>query len=239
MKREPPPIKFVAEVSPVNEVTLHGTADLSFWQDRLRPEKLTPLAENGRAQLFVSGTETRYLGIQFRECILGIHVAPQRQQAQDVPTMYLLHAWNSLRAFAWIERNLFSTPYYPGRIKVEPQLPALLTVTDRDQVLISASQMTASPPQETADEAWFGAIMLPPRGRGGQKFFFGRLSGQTERWDFVQGADRFALLRSDSCPTIGWLQESHFTPHTWALRRTAKHAKSKTYRAADFFTPYE
>jgi hypothetical protein len=121
-----PAIKYVAEVSPVKEVTLHGLADLSFWQEQLAAEGLTPLAQDGKAQLFISATEARFKGIRFRECLIGIHVQRVNAEPDDMPAMFLLHAWNSLRLFAWIERTLFGTPYYPGQIKVEPKQPTQL-----------------------------------------------------------------------------------------------------------------
>jgi len=44
------PVKWVAELSHVREVTQLGTADLPYWQDRLREEKLDPAERDGQAQ---------------------------------------------------------------------------------------------------------------------------------------------------------------------------------------------
>ena len=76
-----PAIKYVAEVSPVKEVMLLGLADLAFWKERLAAENLTPLAQGGQAQLFISATEARFHGIRFRECIIGVHVQRVKRSA--------------------------------------------------------------------------------------------------------------------------------------------------------------
>jgi hypothetical protein len=224
-------IRYVAEVSPVKEVTLHGLADLSFWHDRLAGENLEPIARDGQAQLFISATEARFWGILFRECLIGIHV--QRPNATDEPAMFLLQAWNSLRAFAWIERNLFGTPYDPGQIEVEPQQPAHLGLGERGQALIAASLHPREPVQ-VVEEQWHGVIFLPRKGNTPQQLFVAKLAGLTERYPYEITQDAFSLLHSSSSATLGWLIDSHFKPQAWHIRQAAAHAKSKTYRADRF-----
>ncbi|WP_425617951.1 hypothetical protein NA78x_001641 [Anatilimnocola sp. NA78] len=235
MTSSTPPLKFVAQVEPVKEVTLHGHADLAYWQNRLRGEELQPASCDGSAQLFVSATEAKFLGLTFRECIIGIQVAREHETEAAAGAMYLLHAWNSLRAFAWIERNLFSTPYYPGQIRVAAQAPATFQINERGVTLIDAAIGGTAPPTKIAEETWQGPIFLPRKNGGPQKLFVARLEGRTEHFPFVPAADQFTLTPSDSCAVIRELVESQFTPYAWHVRQAAAHAKSKTYRVADYF----
>ena len=70
------PPKYPVEISPVREVTLVGTADLSFWTDRLRTEKLRPADHDGQAQLYISAVASRFKGIPFREVSISICTYP-------------------------------------------------------------------------------------------------------------------------------------------------------------------
>lgn len=229
-------VRYVAEVAPVKEVTLHGRADLAYWTEKLRTEDLTPLAADGQAQLLISATESRFWGILFRESLIGIHVQPTPAMPSEMPAMFLLQAWNSLCSFAWIERNLFGTPYAAGKLEVEPQLPARLQVVQQRQTLISASTSAGQrAATEVADENWQGAIFLPRRGTRQQQMFVAKLTGRTEHYPFRESGDSLKLSRSAICESIGCLIDSNFTPQTWALRQAAAHAKSKTYRADQFF----
>ena len=58
---------YVAELKNVREVSLHGTADLAFWKDRLRPVGLHPSESEGRARLVIGAIDSRYMGIAFRD----------------------------------------------------------------------------------------------------------------------------------------------------------------------------
>lgn len=228
-----PNIKYVAEVSPVKEVTLHGLAELDVWQERLAAEELTPVARDGRAQLFISATEARFKGIRFRECLIGVHVQRLNARPDDMPAMYLLHAWNSLRVFAWIERNLFGTPYYPGQIEVEPQQPIRFQLSERGKQF-AAGSIGPREPERVVEEHWQGTIFLPRKGNKPQQLFVAKLAGLTEHYPYDIFRDPVALLDSSSCPALGWLIDSQFCPTAWHIRPQAAHAKSKTYRADQF-----
>lgn len=229
-----PSIKYVAEVSPVKEVTLHGLADLAFWQVLLAAENLIPLPREGQAQLFISATEARFKGIRFRECLIGIHVQRANGQMDDMPAMFLLHAWNSLRLFAWIERTLFGTPYYPGQIEVESKSPARTKLSERGKDLISLS-MHGREPAQVAEESWHGVIFLPRKGNKPQQLFVAKLAGLTEQYEFEPARDSVALVGSASCPSLNRLIDSQFRSTAWHIRQTAAHTKSKTYHADKFF----
>ncbi len=247
------PVKYVAEVSPVKEVTLHGTADLAYWREKLAAENLQPLAADGLAQVFVSATEARFMGITFRESLIGIHVQPTSTMPEGMPAMFLIQAWNSLSAFAWIERTMFGTPYAAGKIAVEPKFPASLELSQRGERLITAAMSAESQQStETAEENWHGAIFLPRRKGGKQTLFVAKLAGLTEHFSFRAG-DTFELvgIGCGVCPSpqpfprsaeerkrgdaVGSLLDSHFSPRAWHVRQAAAHAKSKTYRADQFF----
>ena len=230
------PIKYVAEVAPVKEVTLHGLADLAYWRDKLAAENLQPLKSNERAQVIISATEAKFWGITFRELLIGIHVQPTSAMPAGMPAMYLIQAWNSVSAFAWIERMMFGTPYATGKIAVDPRYPSSLQLSQRAELLVAAdmSGEQQRKPAEVVEENWHGAIFLPRRKGAQQKLFIAKLAGTTEHFPFRSG-DSFTLARGKNCPVIDWLADSHFTPQAWHVRQTAAHAKSKTYRADRFF----
>ena len=230
-----PSVKYVAEVAPVKEVTLHGLADLAFWRSKLAAENLQPLESDGRAKLIISATEARFWGITFREALIGIHVQPTSAMPAGMPAMYLVQAWNSLSAFAWIERTMFGTPYAAGLIAVDPRYPSSLQLTQRGQMLIAAGMSGETQKQaEVVEENWHGAIFLPRRKGAPQKLFIAKLAGTTEYFPHRPG-DSFNFARSQLCPAIDWLLDSHFAPEAWHVRQTATHAKSKTYRADQLF----
>lgn len=234
-KRKPPPLKFVARVAPVKEVTLHGTADLAFWRKQFAAERLTPVEVDGRAQLFISSTETRFWGILFRESLIGIQVTRDNSDSEQVTGLFLPQAWNSLRAFAWVERNVFGTPYDHGQVTVDPKSPARLAISAQGQPLITAAQATARQPVSTADESWQGPIFLPTRPGKPPQLFIAQLNGRTDHYDFIPGNDQFDLAADAANAAVRALIDSGFTPTRWHLRAVAEHAKSKTYRVLDWY----
>jgi hypothetical protein len=230
-----PPLKFVARVAPVKEVTLHGTADLRYWRKRLMPEGLEPVEANGMAQLFVSATEARFWGLLFREALIGVQVIRPGREREPVAGMFLVQAWNSLSAFAWVERTMFHTPYEHGQIEVDPRSPAQLQVAEHRKTLLDAKQAAPREPLSTADETWQGPIFLPIRAGRAPQLFIAQLNGPTEHHLFKPEHDSFAYATEASHVAIQSLRESNFTPTRWHLRQAASHAKSKTYRVADWF----
>ena len=227
-------VKYVARVAPVKEVTLHGVADLAYWQEQLRPAGLSPLIIEGKAQLLLSATQARFMGIRFRECIVGLQLQPVVAGEEAMPAMYLLAAWNSLRAFAWIERTMFSTPYAFGQVEVETQLPACMKLCERGEKLMDCSMAEAREPVAVSDERWQGMIYLPHKKGGPQQLFVANLEGRTEQFPFQTGRDHLAI-DGEKSEVLRQLIDSNFTPQTWHVRQAAAHAKSKTYRADQFF----
>ena len=119
----PRPVKFVAELSHVREVSLLGRADLSYWVERLAAEELVPEAVDGKAKVLVVAADAKFRGVRFREVSFSIAVRrPEVGAAGDASN--LLHAFNSSRFFAFCERVFFSTPYYAADVRVSAALPA-------------------------------------------------------------------------------------------------------------------
>jgi hypothetical protein len=229
-----PPLKWAAKVAPVKEVTLHGSADLAFWQDRLRPEGLEPAPRDGRAQLFLSATEMRFWGILFRECIVGVQVVRPAQSGEPIAGLYLAQAWNTVRFFAWVERTIFKTPYRLGQIEVDPSAPAQLHVSEQGKSLIKATRRDQSLPESTVAEEWQGPVFLPRVGNRPQQLFIAQLNGLTEHYPFHLERDEFTSFGS-SLPALESLIASGFTPERWHIRPAAAHAKSKTYHVRDWY----
>ncbi len=126
------PPKYSVEISPVREVTLVGAANLAFWIERLRTEKLRPADHDGQAQIYISAVASRFKGIPFREVSISI-CAYSDSIDTTVEGIFLAHAFNSVRFFAWCERRFFSTPYYHAAIAVDPGPPASFEMTQHTE----------------------------------------------------------------------------------------------------------
>ena len=241
-----PPLKFVAEVQPVLELSLHGTADLAYWREALKPEGLEPVPTDGQAQVVISATQARFWGLTFRECIVAVQVVSTRHPRVGDGAMFLLQAWNSLRAFAWVERNVFRTPYAHGQLRLTVSSPLRFSVSQGTEMMLSAESsgqmVTTGAP---TSEHWQGPVYLPSqRGQGqksvAQKLFVARLSGQTEHYGFDAERDRLRIesgpqCAAFQCAALQQLLDSRFTPRAWTVRQAAAHAKSQTYRADTLF----
>src|SRR5580765_3382196 len=72
-------ISWAAELTQVQEVSLRGTADLTFWKDRLKQERLLPVEHHGEAQILITAADAKYCGIRFSELSFFILVSPEEQ----------------------------------------------------------------------------------------------------------------------------------------------------------------
>jgi hypothetical protein len=68
-------VKWVAELAHVREVSILGTADLSFWKDRLYRQNLLPAERDGQAQIMIVAAESKYMGIRFQELSFSVLVS--------------------------------------------------------------------------------------------------------------------------------------------------------------------
>jgi hypothetical protein len=223
-------VQYVADLKHVREVSLLGTADLAFWEGRLREEGLAPAAQDGKAQVLVIAAEARYLGLPFRELSFSVLVAGHGQAA------FLVRAFNSSRLFAFCERAFFSTPYYPGDVRVSAAVPASVEVSAGGAFFRAEMQAdTSAPgrgPSRSGEDGWQGPVFLPGgRGRNG-KLFFARLRGHTRTYPFLPSRDSVTIRPAPGAEVLQALADSHFAGKEWVIREDAEHAKSKTYRRA-------
>jgi hypothetical protein len=229
--------KYDVQISGVHEVSLVGTADLAPWQSRLASYDLSPTEKEGRAELLISGCEGRFKGIRFRELTISIFVSdrPDRSTRDGI---FMIHAFNSLRFFAFVERTFFHTPYYYAGIKVETGPPARIEMFQGGAVGLrfamagdAAKDLTESrAPTSVGPAGWEGPIHLPrKRAEGSEplRLFHGKLTGVTHSYPFA-ASDTWSLSPMKQAPALKWLLESRFEPQEWVVRPNATHGKSKT-----------
>ncbi len=229
-------VQWAAELTGVREVAILGTADLAFWNERLREEHLLPAERGGQAQLLIVAADAKYLGIRFRELSFSILVRwVDDGVARDAA--YLSGAFNSSRVFAFCERVFFSTPYQHAMVRVSAALPAAICLLKKGAVLFEAAMGAdgsgrVREPSQHGDHGWEGPIFLPTgrRGNGRQgKWFFARLRGDTRTYPFLHPEDTITISPSADGDVLHALRESHFVAQEWVIREDATHAKSKTY----------
>jgi hypothetical protein len=242
------PAKFIADIAPVHEVALHGTADLSYWKEQLKPFGLLPKLTGGRAHVVISAMRSKFRGLPFCEICIGItaQLPPCGENRLEAP--FLMQAFNSSRLFTFCERFFFSTPYRHGKISVDVDDSAFFMVCDRENLLargrIAAGERNGSVEARTHDENWEGPIFLPnvPKPGAGPQFFRARISGKTTVWPFDASLDEFEMpaaerdkgtnKRSDAPASVfAQLRDSGFAATEWHLRPNANHARSKTFAA--------
>lgn len=227
MWTRPTKLRDAARVAPVEEVSLICAADGDYWRQYLEAANLHPTLVGGQARLLISGTSTRFLGIPFRELIIAVYVAREAGSEQRAGA-FLLQAYNSVWAFAWIERTIFATPYDYGQIQVtgEPFPNVELKIRGRGVATFSTDSVSDA----TTTEHWSGPIFLPGRDRNplnSENLFYADISGATRIFP-ATGKDRLAF--SDELPIASFLRESDCRPLEWHLRARAEHAKSVTMR---------
>lgn len=226
--------QYIAEVRNSQEVTLYGSADLAYWEKKLRPEKLVPVEQNGRARLMISAVASCWLGVKFREFMIAVEVNP-KHHTQDVGTstsLYLLTAYNTSRPFAFMEQRYFQTPYSYGNVEVQCGSQSSFRLKPRTGEMVHAVRATPPDAIPKVDEVWDGAIYLPPRPANARypgNLFYARLGGLTEISPFQPAGDTLQITPSPSAPVLSWVWESGFVGSEWHVRHSATHARSKTY----------
>ena len=218
-------IQYTADLDNVREVTLHGTADLSFWETVLHAESLFPYRQEDKAILLLSAIDAKWRGFKFREFVIAVGVCLS-ENGTSLDGYYLPHAFNSSRLLAFSERVFFQTPYFQGDIQLENKLPASIRLWDRTEVLLDAEMSVRNVLPTIEYQEWKVPVFLPnSRGK-----FFAILAGETESYPFSPATDRFELKPSPRHPIFQRLVESNFVGKTWSLRSSSRHAKSKTYK---------
>ena len=218
-------IKYAADLDNVREVTLHGTADLSFWAEMLRKEGFFPYQEADKAILLLSAIDAKWRGFKFREFVIAVGVC-YNKNGTSLDGYYLPHAFNSSRLLVFSERVFFGTPYSQTDIQLENKLPAFIKLYDRVEMLLHTEMAMpdATPMVEYLE--WKGPIFLPKmRGK-----FFAILAGETAIYPFSPEADRFEIKPRSRYGIFQQLIDSDFTGSVWSLRSGSRHARSKTYK---------
>ena len=218
-------IKYAADLYNVKEVTLHGTADLSFWETVLHKENLFPYREGGKAVLLLSAIEAKWRGFRFKEFVIAVGICLD-ENGMSLDGYYLPHAFNSSKFLVFSERMFFRTPYFRGNIRLENKLPASIKLQDKTEVLLHARMSIPSTPPIVEYLEWEGAIFLPNnRGK-----FFAVLAGETEIYPFSPEIDQFEIKPSARHQIFQQLIDSNFVGSVWGLRSKSRHARSKTYK---------
>lgn len=234
------PVKWVADLAHVREVSLIGTADLAFWKDRLREDDLIPAESDGRAQLLIIAAAAKYRGVRFRELSFSVLLARPAERAWR-DAAYLVGAYNSCRLFAFVERVLFSTPYDHGDVRTSASLSPSIHLVMSGEVVFRAEMAadgsgTGREPSRHGGDGWEGPVFLSGTRRGSgrpAKLFFARLRGDTRAYPFLPSQDSVAIRPPAGGHVLQALRDSHFAAKEWIVREDAAHAKSKTYMRAD------
>lgn len=222
------PVKYHVQIANVHEVSLVGDADYATWKRRLSADALRPTMVDGRAQLLISAVDARFMGIRFRELSLSVFVSQHGDDRRD--GAFLMHAFNSVRFFAWVERTMFRTPYWPARLEVSCQ-PASFTAAQGGRTLIEARRAAKAVPDLplwVGEDGWEGPIYLPARFEGDSgSMFYGKIGGRTQVHPFGPD-DVLRMLPTEGNGALQWFVDSDFTPREWHIRESARHGKSKT-----------
>jgi hypothetical protein len=218
-------IQYTADLDNVREVTLHGTADLSFWETVLHAESLFPYRQEDKAILLLSAIDAKWRGFKFRELVIAVGVC-LNENGTRLDGYYLPHAFNSSKLLAFSERVFFQTPYFQGNIQLDNKLPASIKLRDSTEVLLNVEMSVQDTSPTIEYQEWKGPVFLP----NSHGKFFAVLAGETESYPFSPTMDRFELKLSARHRIFQQLIESNFAGKTWSLRSSSRHAKSKTYK---------
>ena len=231
----PTPIQWAAQLPHVREVSLLGSADLSYWQARLKLEDLQPLECDNRAQIKIIAADSKFMGLPFREVSFSVGIVPP-DPVHGNEAVFLVQAFNSVRFFAWCERTLFGTPYEHGDVRVNATLNAAIHLSHHGRAcfaaVMSAPVAPIRPAIDRGNESWEGTVFLPSRRNvpsADRKLFVARLSGHTNAYSYRADADTLTITPASTEDIWQSLLDSHFVPIEWSIRPDAKHAKSKTY----------
>jgi len=218
-------MKYAAIIDKVHEVTLWGKASFDFWRNFLKGCDLFPYNDNDNAVVVISAINSKFKGIKFSELSVSIKVSYSENGSTD-DGFYLIRAYNSIRFFAWVERNIFKTPYYTGKIILNNAVPAKLELTSGGTKRLEFEMENNNACMEEKFEQLEFKVSLPDNGE--RKYFYASIEGITETYNFSRG-DIFKI--ADNAGGV-WemLKESGFLPLTWYIRKSAIHKKSKTFK---------
>lgn len=231
-------IRYIAEPTHVQEVSLRGTADLGFWQSQLADEDLVPVEHGGKAQILIVAATMRYMAMRFTEVSFSVLLSGGDKQ----PTgggAFLVQAFSSSRPFAFIERALFAAPYSHAVCRVSVAPPSSIQIARGGKTIFRAemSQIPNAPekPDHIEEDGWEGPVFLPRNGNPRREgcMFFVRIRGRARTCPFMRTDDTLFLAPSPAPGVFQTLLDSQFAATEWVVREDATHGKSKTYRRSE------
>lgn len=236
-----PPFKYIAHLDNLPEVAILGHTDADLWQAELRNAQLKPAKVDGKAQILIAAIDAKWQGMRFRECAIGLNVE-QRGRGDTMGGFYMPRSFNSSRFFATVERYWFHTPYvHEAHIDVQVDLPAWIRVGPSDRPIFHArmgedASATQRQPEDNYHENWEGPIHIPHRPKRPKKreFFFVKLAGDTVSYKFEPSND-LLQISSNAGTAFQAIDNANFTPTRWIIRRSATHARSKTFNLARLY----
>lgn len=232
---ETPPVKFIAQLKQVRELALFGAAELSWWRDRLAGDDLEPIDVDGAAQVIVTGLDTKWMGIPFRDVSVAVAARPLSGSAEA--GFLLARAFNASRFIAGVERRWFHLPY---RFRADLHVALGDAGTIRlgrppaaDLIAELGPREPSGEPAPAEERQYTGPLFLPKARPGARRrWFMVKIHGLTSTFDFDPARDRFELAPEPPDPILAGLHASRFHGLQWHVRRNATHARSKTFQAA-------
>ena len=100
-----PPVRYIADLTGVRELALHGAADRGWWREHLAGEGLEPIEADGAAQVLVTGLDARWLLWPFRD--LSVSVMARRSGSGETGLYFA-------RAFKCVALHGFRFEVAPG-----------------------------------------------------------------------------------------------------------------------------
>ncbi|HZN60727.1 MAG TPA: hypothetical protein VFD71_21815 [Planctomycetota bacterium] len=234
--RPPAGPRYIARLTHVREVSLRGSADLAFWERRLRSEGLAPVPRAAKAEIVVLAAAARFAGKAFTEVSFSV-AASEMETAEGTDGVFLIQAFNSSRLLTFCERVFFSTPYVHAECFASASAPVQIRVAMRGGAVFSAQQGSGDEQGrdlsrkevERSELSIFLPRTRPHKGRRGG-MFHALLEGPLRTYAFQPGADTM-ILRPPAGPSpIRDLVESGFAAEEWSVREDGEHARSATRR---------
>lgn len=226
----PPPTKYIAQLNKVRELTLLGAAELSWWRDYLAEEELEPIEVDGQAQVIVTGLDSQWMGIGFRD--LSVAVAARYQSGLTPTGFFFARAFNASRFHAGFERWWFHLPYSRRAVRVELGTTSSMHLGQEPDLDLLAELGPREPSGESAppQEMGYTGPLFLPKGRTKRRWLMVRIHGLTSTFDFDADRDRFEIRSDFADPIFAGLRASRFRGIQWHMRRSATHARSKTFQ---------
>lgn len=205
---KPPPTKYIAQLKKVRELTLLGAAELSWWRDYLAAEELEPIEVDGQAQVMVTGLDSQWMGIPFRD--LSVAVAARSPSGLSADGFFFARAFNASLFHSGFERWWFHLPYSCRAVRVELGTKASMRLGHEPDVDLFAEMEPREPSVEPPQEMGYTGPLFLPKGRTKRRWLMVRIHGLTSTFDFDAERDRFEVRSDIADPVLAGLHASRF-----------------------------